>query len=294
MLRLRLLGAPLVLDDAREIYMPSQKAQALLCYLAAEADRSFARGQIIALLWEESSEREGRNSLSTVLTRLRQSLPIFPLRAEGDTLAWQPSSDVWVDLHEFQSASNAAQLDRGTHAGDAAQRMQRLEQAAGLYRGDFLDGFSVRDSASYDEWLRLERERWQQRWLNVLEQLIEGYAAAGPWMQALDHARRATIADPLQERFHRALMQLHYQAGDRAAALAQYRICRDVLDRELGVEPDVETNALYQSIAEGSLERGARQPAPPAPQPRSAPVAGGATRLGARLASARRRSFVGR
>jgi DNA-binding SARP family transcriptional activator len=294
MLRLRLLGAPSILDDAREIYMPSQKAQALLCYLAAEADRSFARGQIIALLWEESSEREGRNSLSTVLTRLRQSLPVFPVRAEGDTLAWQPSGDVRVDLHEFQSASHAAQLDRSVHAGDSTQRMQRLEQAAALYRGDFLDGFSVRDSASYDEWLRLERERWQQRWLNVLDQLIESYAAAGAWTQALDHARRATAADPLQERFHRALMQLHYRAGDRAAALAQYRICRDVLDRELGVEPDVETTVLYQSIAEGSLERGARPAAPPLPQLRPAPVAAGAARLGARLASARRRSFVGR
>ena len=297
MLRLRLLGAPSILDDAREIYMPSQKAQALLCYLAAEADRSFARGQIIALLWEESSEREGRNSLSTVLTRLRQSLPVFPLRAEGDTLAWQADSEVRVDLHEFQSASHSVQLDRGAHAGDAAQRMQRLEQAAGLYRGDFLDGFSVRDSESYDEWLRLERERWQQRWLNVLDQLIEGYAAAGAWTQALEHARRATAADPLQERFHRALMQLHYQAGDRGAALAQYRICRDVLERELGVEPDVETSALYQSIAEGSFDRGARPAAPPAPtapQPRAAPAATGATRLAARLAAARRRSFVGR
>src|SRR5207244_6205286 len=125
-----------------------------------------------------------------------------------------------------QSASNAAQLDRSAHAGDPAQRMQRLEQAAALYRGDFLDGFSVRDSESYDEWLRLERERWQQRWLNVLDQLIEGYTAAGTWTQALDHARRATTADPLQARFHRALMQLHYRAGDRAAALAPSRICR--------------------------------------------------------------------
>src|SRR5215208_6708194 len=102
MLRLRLLGAPLVLEGAREIYLPSQKAQALLFYLAAESARGFARGQIIALLWEESSEREGRNSLSTVLTRLRQSLPIFPVRAEGDTLAWQPSPDVWVDLRSFR------------------------------------------------------------------------------------------------------------------------------------------------------------------------------------------------
>src|SRR6266508_5928239 len=105
MLRLQLLGAPSVFDDLREIYLPSQKAQALLFYLAAEYGRSFSRSQIIALLWEESSEREGRNSLSTVLTRLRQSLPVFPLRAEGDTLAWQADSEVRVDLHEFQSAS---------------------------------------------------------------------------------------------------------------------------------------------------------------------------------------------
>lgn len=159
MLRLRLLGAPSLSDGARELYLPSQKAQALLFYLAAESERSFSRSQVIALLWEESSEREGRNSLSTALTRLRQALPLFPLRSEGDTLAWQATPDVWVDLHDFQAAAQP------TQAGGTAHRIDQLETAAGLYRGSFLDGFSVRDSATYDEWLRLERERWQQRWL---------------------------------------------------------------------------------------------------------------------------------
>ncbi|HNP73554.1 MAG TPA: BTAD domain-containing putative transcriptional regulator, partial [Kouleothrix sp.] len=252
MLRLRLLGAPSLADDARELYLPSQKAQALLFYLAAESERSFSRGQIIALLWEDSSEREGRNSLSTALTRLRQALPLFPLRTEGDTLAWLATPDVWVDLHGFQATAQPAQ------AGAAARRTDQLEMAAGLYRGTFLDGFSVRDSATYDEWLRLERERWQQRWLNLIDQLIEAYAQSGSWDRALVHARNAMNADPLQERFHRALMRLHYQAGDRAAALAQFRICRDVLDRELGVEPDPETTALYQAIADGTLERAGR------------------------------------
>ncbi len=294
MLRLQLLGAPSIHDGTREIYLPSQKAQALLFYLAAEAERSFARGQIIALLWEESPDREGRNSLSTVLTRLRQALPLFPVRAEGDLLAWLPSPEVAVDLHEFQASSHILQAARGAPAGDLDQRIQRLETATALYRGTFLDGFSVRDSASYDEWLRLERERWQQRWLNALEQLIEAYTLAGAWAPAIGHARRAMAADPLQERFHRALMRLHYDGGDRAAALAQFRICRDVLERELGVEPDVETTALYQAIAEGSLDRAPR-PAPASPRPPRPPqAAGGASRLGARLASARRRSFVGR
>src|SRR5689334_20361532 len=155
MLRVQLLGAPVVIDGGREIYLASQKAQALLFYLAAEAGRGFSRSQIIALLWEDSSEREGRNSLSTVLTRLRQALPIFPVRAEGDTLAWQPSADAWVDLHEFQAAAQLSPAGAGAQA-----QIARLEQAAALYRGTFLDGFGVRDSAAYDEWLRLERERW--------------------------------------------------------------------------------------------------------------------------------------
>lgn len=293
MLRLRLLGAPSVADDTRELYLPSQKAQALLFYLAAEAERSFSRSQIIALLWEESSEREGRNSLSTSLTRLRQALPLFPVRTEGDTLAWQAAPDAWVDLHAFQGAMQPATAEAPAH------RIVRLEQAAALYRSSFLDGFGVRDSISYDEWLRLERERWQQRWLNGLEQLIDAYTLVGDWDRALVHARNAMNADPLQERFHRALMRLHYQAGDRAAALAQFRICRDVLDRELGVAPDPETSALYQAIADGTLDRATSRPSPTVTVPSverpgaATPVAP-TTRLGARLASARRRSFVGR
>src|ERR1041384_8449814 len=137
MLRLQLLGAPAILDGDRDFHLASQKAQALLFYLATEHQRSFARGQLIALLWEESSEREGRNSLSTVLTRLRQALPLFPVRAEGDTLAWQPSPDVWVDLHEFQAVSLSP-----PKTGTLETHAERLEAAAALYRGTFLDGFS--------------------------------------------------------------------------------------------------------------------------------------------------------
>src|SRR5262249_38420094 len=208
---------------AREIHLPSQKALALLFYLAAEAGRSFTRGQLIALLWEESSERDGRNSLSTALTRMRQALPIFPIRAEGDTLAWEPPADTWVDLHEFQSLTRATAPPSDASAAGGESLTRRLEAATALYRGTFLDGFGVRDSESYEEWLRLERERWQQRWLDGLDQLIEAYAAAGEWAPAIEHARRALAADPFQERFHRSLMRLHYLAGDRAAAMAQFR-----------------------------------------------------------------------
>jgi DNA-binding SARP family transcriptional activator len=289
MLRLQLLGAPTIHLDQRPIAMPSQKAQALLFYLAAEADRAFTRSQVIALLWEESDEKDGRNSLSTVLSRLRQALPDPPIRADGDLLAWNAAA-ARVDVREFHELTRP----HTELAGDPT----RLETAAALYHGPFLDGFGVRDSTAYDEWLRLERERWQYRMLNVLEQLVAHYDAEGDLARAARHARTAVELDPLQERFHRALMRLAALGGDRAAALAQFRACRELLERELGVPPDPETIALDAQIRAGELATRpmsravAASPAPALPAPIQAVQP--AARLATRLEAARKQSFVGR
>ena len=48
-------------------------------------------------------------------------------------------------------------------------------------------------------------------------------------------------------------MLLLAQSGQRGAALAQYETCRQVLEEELGVEPEVETTALYQRILKGEV-----------------------------------------
>jgi DNA-binding SARP family transcriptional activator len=293
MLQLRLLGAPSIVDDGREIDVPSQKAQALLFYLAAESGRSFSRSQLIALLWENSSEREGRNCLSTVLTRMRQAMPIFPVRIEGDILAWQPASNVWVDLHDF--AAHLPQLAVGSTDACVKDAIRRLEGIAELYGGAFLEGFSIRDSESYTEWLRREHERWQQRWLNLLAQLIEAYTTINAWPQAIDCARRAVEANRMQERFHRALMRLHYYAGDRSAALAQFHSCREALSRELGIEPDVETAKLYRDIVANRLTYiPDSAPRLQLPAPRRPAARQTAFRFGARLTTVGQGSFAGR
>jgi DNA-binding SARP family transcriptional activator len=134
-----------------------------------------------------------------VLSRLRAALPTVPIRAESDTLARQTLPRISVDLHEFQDALRAA----GPGAASEVAR-QQLERASAPYRGPLLDGLSVRDGEGLDEWLRLERERWQQRWLSALEQLIAVYEQVGQWVSTIEWARRAAAADPLQERFHRA------------------------------------------------------------------------------------------
>ena len=59
-------------------------------------------------------------------------------------------------------------------------------------------------------------------------------------------------------------MRLFVASGMRSSALHQYRLCRDFLERELGVPPDAETNALYRGILEVS-PAAAPDPEPAAP-----------------------------
>ncbi len=254
-LRLALLGPPTIRDGETDLYLAAQKAQALLYYLAAHPDRAFSRAHLITLLWEESPDREGRNSLSTVLTRLRHALPLFPIATTGDTLAWQATPDVTVDLATFHALT----------APTGQPTLADLERAAALWRGGFLDGFGVRDCDAYEVWLRSEREQWQGRWLHVVGTLVDIYQQSGQWARMLGHARAALVADPLHERFHRAAMTAHALSGDRAAALAHYRACRERLRDDLGAEPDPETTALAEAIQEGRLTRAAASGAPSPP-----------------------------
>lgn len=239
-LSVRLLGPPHIRSGDTELRLPSVKAQALLYYLAAQPHRTFSRSHLVALLWEESAEAEGRNSLSTVLTRLRHALPVFPVAAEGDTLVWRPGDAAWVDTDVF--AATGATL-------------AALSEAAALWRGSFLDGFTIRDSLTYDEWLAQSRQHWEQRYLDLMGRLADAAATARAWPLAQQAARQALAVDPLQERFHRALMTALYQTGDRAAALAEYEACARLLDRELGATPDRATRAVFEAIRDDSLPR---------------------------------------
>ena len=247
-LRLRLLGPAQVEagDPPVHVDLAAHKGAALMFYLAARPDQAVTRTRLIALLWEASEEQEGRNSLSTALSRLRRALANAPIVALGDSLAWRADANqgVWTDLAAF------ADLTRPGASRDD------LDRAVALWRGPFLEGFDLRGCADWDEWLELERTTWQQRMLEALERAAEAHAADNDWSGALTHARRALAIDPLQERFHRQVMWLHERAGNRAAALAHYRGAAHMLATELGVEPDPTTQRLYREIISSGRDLG--------------------------------------
>jgi predicted ATPase/DNA-binding SARP family transcriptional activator len=174
------------------------------------------------------------------------------LDVRPDTLQFCRDSDYWLDLELFTTAHHESTLP-GT-----ANSLATLEQALALYRGPFMDGFSLPDSPAFEEWLLLLRERLERAAMQLLEVLVRTHMAQGAYEPALRFAWRQLELDPWREDVHRAIMQLLVMNGQRSAALAQYEACRTLLWNELGLRPEAQTTALFERIKAGSLGAPAR------------------------------------
>jgi WD40 repeat protein len=141
--------------------------------------------------------------------------------------------------------------------------MDRLEEAVELYRGDFLEGFSVGDSPAFEEWALLTREELERQLTTALQRLADHFQGCGDYERALGYARRQVGTDPWREAAQNQLIRLLALSGRRGAALAQYESYRKLLAAELGAEPSPEAQAAYESLLKG--EPPPRPPAEPHP-----------------------------
>jgi DNA-binding SARP family transcriptional activator len=222
--------------QGRDIRLPRRKAQALLAYLALRPGQRFSRETLTALLWGDVAEEHARHSLRQALLDVRRALPPGSRSAivvEGDQIALD-SQAVVVDVVAFERLATEASR-------------KAVEQAAALYRGDLLAGFTVREAA-FEEWLRPERERLRETGVRTLRKLLALQTGESKLERAVETAMRLLAIDPLHEAAHRALMRLYDRLGRRTAALRQYELCADVLRRELGVAPEPDTRRLYDAL----------------------------------------------
>jgi predicted ATPase/DNA-binding SARP family transcriptional activator len=240
-LRIALLGPPMLTWANQPFAIARRQARALL-YRIAATGHPVPREQLGYLLWPDIPEATARRNLTVLLTQIRRALPCPDLLVTvGDAIGLDHT------FAETDTAALAALIPDAT----GASRFDLLAEALRQYRGPFLDGFALPDSAEFDAWASQERQVWERRYLDALAVLVEGYAATGAYQTAIDAAHRYLATDELAEDMHRRLIELYGAAGDRAAAMRQFERCVVVLERELGVDPLPETRAVYEAMRDG-------------------------------------------
>jgi predicted ATPase/DNA-binding SARP family transcriptional activator len=210
-------------------------------------DQPQRREKLAGLLWPEFPERSARTSLRNALANLRKVIgdqyasPPF-LHVTRQTIQFNQNSDYWLDVVAFSSTLAASQLE-----------LESLQEVTSLYRGEFLEGFFIADSISFEDWSLVKREHYQRQILELLHRIIEMCELQGNYEAGLPYAWRLVEMEPWEEAGQRVLMRLLALSDRRSEALAQFEKCRQVLSDELGVEPSADTRELYKSIHSGEF-----------------------------------------
>jgi DNA-binding SARP family transcriptional activator len=176
-LSLSLLGSFQVTLDGQPVTgFKSNKVRALLAYLAEEADRPHRREVLAGLLWPEWPDPQALSNLRYALSNLRratgdaQADPPF-LQITRYSLQFNTASDSWLDVAAF---SEMIDSDETQSSG-----LEQLEGAVDLYRSSFLEGFTVGDSAAFEEWALFRREQIARQMSSALHRLAAIYEDRG-------------------------------------------------------------------------------------------------------------------
>ncbi len=265
-LSLRFLGSfEAQLDSNTSIESRAKRIEALLAFLATESDRAHRRERLVGLLFPEMPDEQARTNLRQTLARLRRTIddqaadPSF-LRISRESTQFNLASKHFLDVADFERLISGCQAHKLARDQNCRDCVHQLEEAAALYRGPFLDGFSIDDSAAFEDWLGAKREQYHQEILAALEQVADYHERGGSYAAATQFVRRLLQIDPWNEKAHRQLMRLLAYQGQRTAALQQYLQLETTLEEELAVEPLAETQRLFESIRSTKDERPYRLP----------------------------------
>ena len=227
-------GWSLQLMGAAQLHSPAvpsapialvRKDAAWLAYTALNPGAASLR--VATLVWPAVSERAALNSLRQRVYRLRQATGAR-LVEMADTLVL---------------ASDLSLPDRAP--------VESLAQDPSAWDAALLGDIDFDAEAELASWLASTRKAHAGCRREALARIASEAQHAGELARALRYAKHLLADDPLSEHAHRRLMHLHHQRGDRAAAVAAFEHCEQVLKDELGLRPGTETLALLASVESG-------------------------------------------
>ena len=202
-----------------------------------------------------------RGSLRWSLSRLRALVdePDAPrIVATRDTVAFEPRG-ADVDLLVI----------RERVANFPALSLAELQELAGAFRGEFLEGIDLPDLPDFQAWCLAEREdlrRLQARILSTLAGALVDQPEA-----ALPHARELVKIDPFNEAARASLLQILLLLGRQTEAERHFESAMRVF-KELGRDAEFALQRTWRKLREKPGEIPDTVAAEPAPMAASTPA----------------------
>ncbi|GAA5071932.1 BTAD domain-containing putative transcriptional regulator [Thermocatellispora tengchongensis] len=272
----RVLGPLEVAVDSRLLDLGGIRQQIALATLLLDANRVVPVGRLAEAIYDEDPPTTARAQVQICISALRRMFgaygagEIIATRAQGYTLRVPPEL---IDAHRYEELAAQARRERDHENYDAAVKHYR--EALSLWRGDPLSGIDsrlVQSAAS-----RLAEHR-----ITTNEDCLQLELDLGRHHELVGELSELVAAHPLRERLRAQLMIALYRSGRQAEALQVYRLARETMIEELGIEPNEQLQQLEHAIltSDESLNpppapvrlTAERAPAAPTPVPSMLPT----------------------
>ena len=161
-----------------------------------------------------------------------------PILSQRGAYAWNPAIACEMDVDRFELLCRRAQ----DTALPAQKRMALYEDAAEVYRGDYLP------KLANQMWVVPISAHYHTLYLEAVKEYADLLEHAEKFEAMAELCTRASQLDPLDESLHTLIVRALLRQGKDSAALSHYEKATDLLYRNLGVRPSEELRALYREI----------------------------------------------
>ena len=198
----------------------------LLKILIALGGQDVKEEKISELLWPDAEGDAAHSAFTTTLSRLRKLLGDDSISVKSGRLSLNKLR-CWVDVWVLEE-----QLEQQQMAGADPVALRMLaDKIVALYRGPFM---SDEDGV----WVERLRQRLQSLYFRFIlhfgRSLAVEHADQGKAGRPLE---LDAMFDPCADDFYRNLMASYADLGQNAETLDVYSQCREILTRDLGINP---------------------------------------------------------
>ncbi|MGM9988129.1 MAG: BTAD domain-containing putative transcriptional regulator [Bacillaceae bacterium] len=247
-IRVQMLGALTVWlgeEKVEEADWKREKAKDLFCLFLLNRHRHIAKEEIILLLWPECDKEAGEQQFKVTLNTLNKVLEpkrkpreaTYFIQRNGTNYVFNPHGTTVVDYEQFQHL-----MLLGLGEKENEQALFYLERGKALYKGDFLV------EKMYEDWAKEKRRELLTIYLSGCERLAQNYIQLKKLDMAILLCEEIVTKDATWEEAYRLLMYAFYMKGNRPQAIKWFRLCKQVLEENVGIEPMEATMQMYRLI----------------------------------------------
>jgi LuxR family transcriptional regulator, maltose regulon positive regulatory protein len=242
-LRIHTLGRFEIVKDEKLVQFSRKaprKPLAMLKVSIAFGGNEVSETRISDALWPEADGDAAHHAFTTNLSRLRQLTGIEKaITLQEGRLSIDPRY-CWIDIWAFERLFDQAEEAAGGGRNDKCGQI--IEEAIGMYRGNFLAGDIE------EPWAISTRERLRSKFIKCLSKLGSHWEEAGEFEKAIDCYNKGLEVYDLAEEFYQKLMICYHRIGRDAEAIGVYKRLKKILSSTTGINPSPKTEQIFKSL----------------------------------------------